>query len=558
MKQPRETKQFSESEKAIALQTQQERETEKRQHIKRSGRYLPQAKSYRFNDFTNKITLAIEWLKKYTIQPIFNQLSQANFFQFLAIGSIIVAIFTLLTETDERREKAIYEAWKVSNSAKNELSGVIILALERLNQEKYSLSAIDASNTDLRRINLTGANLKKVNFRGANLTKANLKRANLLKADLKKIKLRSADLRESLLMEANLEEANLTLTNLKDADLWRANLVKADLTRADLTGADLTGADLTNARLQEANLSEASLRGANLTNAQLQGANLTNARLKGANLESANLKASNLAQISLDKSQLVTFNNNTIFPKNFRPERRGMVKSESISEKELVISQAVVWWGFITDSQRNKTELRYEVTIKDGSLEIVLAPYGQTPLQLENIDFNGTELLFSVPGAEPLQCELRRQLHSRYVGQCRNAQNQTLNMRMAPSFREIPLRGRKLAPSEIDLQILQRALQILHDESVWHQEDERGCEDDKKQDSWSLFCALYQASLQVDSKYLHSRPAMKEARDVIKEITNKRPFEHRLRDYNNLTETTFEDVQNVLKIAIERLKKKVR
>ena len=556
MEQPRETKQFSESENTSNLQTQHQRETERRQHIKRSGKYVPQSDSYRFSSFVNLLTPVIEWAKKYSIQPIFNQLSQANFFQFLATASVIMAIFILLTEADERKEKAIYEAWNISNSAKNEQSGVLILALERLNKEKYSLSGIDAPNTDLRRINLTGANLRTVNFRGANLKEANLRGANLLRADLNKIKLRSSDLEGVLLMEANLEEANLTLTNLKGADLWAANLVKADLTGANLTGADLTGANLTNAKLEGANLTNAQLKDANLTGADLTGANLTNAQLKGANLESANLEASNLTKIQ-ELSQLASFNSKTIFPKNFRPEETGMVKRKSVGQQDIVTSSAV-WWGFITSPQRKKTELRYEVSIKDGFLNIVLAPYGQTPLQLENIEFNGIELFFSWPRAKPLQCELRRQLHRGYVGQCRDAQNQTLDIRMNPSFREKPLRGRDLAPSEIDLQILQQALEILYDESVWHQADERVCDDDEKQDSWSIFCALYRASLEVTSKYLHSRPAMKEARNVIREITNKRPFEHRLRDYNNLPETTFEDIQNVLELAIERLEEKVR
>ena len=524
MKQPRETKQFWESQNTDpTTQRQQEKKTEKRQHIKRSGKYTPLTNSYQFNSFGDIFTLGSRWSKK-TSQSIFKQISRVNFFQFLATASIIMAVFILLTEADERKEQAIYEAWKVANSDKNELPGVTILALERLNKEKFSLSGIDAANTDLRGINLIGANLSKINFRKANLTKANLTRVNLLAADLKKIQLNSADLKESLLMEANLEEANLAVTNLKKADLWRTNLVKADLTGADLTGADLTGADLTGANLTNAQLENVSLRGANLTGANLTGANLTNAQLKGAKLDSANLKASNVAQINLSKSNLFTFNSNTVFPKNFRPESRGIIESKSISQKERLIDRAVVWWGFITDSQRNKTELRYEVTIKDGSLEIVLAPYGQSPLQMENIDFSGTELLFSWPRAEPLKCELRRQPYSRYVGQCLNTQNQTLNMRMASSFRERPLKGRKLAPSKIDLQILQRALEILHDESVWHQEDERICDDDKKQDSWSLFCALYNASLQVDSKYHHQRPAMKEARDVIREITNNSQF----------------------------------
>ena len=98
----------------------------------------------------------------------------------------------------------------------------------------------------------------------------------------------------------------------------------------------------------------------------------------------------------------------------------------------------------------------------------------------------------------------------------------------------------------------------MHDESVWHKTDERVCDDDEKQGSWSMFCALYQASLDVTSEYLHQRPAMKEVRQVIREITNNRPFEHGIKDYNNLPETTFDDVMNVLEIAIKRLNKKVR
>ena len=555
MKQSRDKKQFFQNKKTGHLQNQHDQEREIRQHIKRSGKYFNLAHGDQFSDSLKVVSPAIRWSRKYAIQPIINQLSQANFLQFLTTASIVVAVAIFLAYRDECREKALYEAWKVSNSSKNKPSEVIVLALERLNKYKYSLSGIDASNTNLKKINLTEANLKQVNFKEANLKQANLKGANLLKADLKKTKLQFANFEEALLMKADLEEANLTLTNLKGADLWGANLVKANLNGANLRKADLTGADLTGASLIGADLAGARLRRANLTGVNLAGANLTNAELKGANLDSANLETSNLPKTNLEDLKLASFNSKTIFPKNFRSEVRGMMKTKSLIQNT---ENHSVWWGVVADSQKNKTDLRYEVSFKDGSLNIVLAPYGITPIHLENIEFNGAELLFSLPVQELLQCELRRQINSKYVGQCHNAQNQVLNIKMAPSFREKPLKGSKLAPTETDLQILQRALEILHDESVWHKTDERVCNDDEKQGSWSMFCALYQASLDVTSEYLHQRPAMKEVRQVIREITNNRPFEHGIKDYNNLPETTFDDVMNVLEIAIKRLNKKVR
>ena len=144
MKQPREKTQFagSESKSNSNSATQHRIEAAMRQHITRSGRYVPRAESYKSDDFVSVIHQKIKWSKKHAVQLIFNQLRQANCFQFITTASIIVAVFILLTEADERREKVIYEAWKVLNSAKNEQSGAIVLTLERLNKEKHSLSGM--------------------------------------------------------------------------------------------------------------------------------------------------------------------------------------------------------------------------------------------------------------------------------------------------------------------------------------------------------------------------------------------------------------------------------
>ncbi len=435
----------------------------------------------------------------------------------------------------------------------------------------------DFQNSDLRRANLKEADFFEVDLRGRDLTKANLRGANLLKANLVETKLKEANLEGALLIGANLQKANLRFANLNGSDLLEANLKRANLWGANLLRADLRGANLESANLKGANLERADLLGVNLQGANLEGANLSKARIKSADLRGANLDKANLNGI---RSEVAIFDRRTIFPKNFRPETKRMVENKLIEQTD-PLEIFPLWWAFITDTQGNQKNLRLRVSIKEGFLKIFWADYGKTPILLENTEFNGKQLLFSLTDKHFLQCQLERQLYRQphrqlypryfqknyyiYVGKCLNYRDpesinyeaSTLNITMASSSRGRPLRGRNLAPSQLDIKILQRALEILDNESVWNKADERVCDDDKTNGSWSMFCALYSASLEVTLKYLHSRPAMTEVRKVIEEVTNNQPFEHRIRDYNNSPETTFKDVREVLEIAIERLQTKV-
>ncbi|SVD40425.1 uncharacterized protein METZ01_LOCUS393279, partial [marine metagenome] len=70
--------------------------------------------------------------------------------------------------------------------------------------------------------------------------------------------------------------------------------------------------------------------------------------------------------------------------------------------------------------------------------------------------------------------------------------------------------------SKEDLQILQRANEILSDESKWNSNDNRECnEDDTK---WSLFCALKKATIETLGKYDHRRVALMEVRWIIQQL----------------------------------------
>ena len=54
-----------------------------------------------------------------------------------------------------------------------------------------------------------------------------------------------------------------------------------------------------------------------------------------------------------------------------------------------------------------------------------------------------------------------------------------------------------------DLLILQRAAEILNDKSLWDNNDDRICYEDDT--SWSLYCALHKASIDILGEYQHRR-----------------------------------------------------
>jgi hypothetical protein len=114
-----------------------------------------------------------------------------------------------------------------------------------------------------------------------------------------------------------------------------------------------------------------------------------------------------------------------------------------------------------------------------------------------------------------------------------------------------------------DLRILRRADALLGDASVWNRHDDRVCDDDEASGKRSLFCALQKADREILGEYQHRNVALQEVRFVIQDATRQtemviralRRFSlpHRLMDFNNLPETRFEDVKQVLRVASERI-----
>ena len=126
------------------------------------------------------------------------------------------------------------------------------------------------------------------------------------------------------------------------------------------------------------------------------------------------------------------------------------------------------------------------------------------------------------------------------------------------SFGQVPEENRNLVFDSVDLRIIQRADSILSDSLKWNKHDDRECTDDIGTGNYSLYCALYKASIDIAGEYVHRRAAMQIVRFTLEKYDNGRVTNHRLMDWNNHPETTFKEVKKVLKESIDTVVKQLR
>lgn len=100
--------------------------------------------------------------------------------------------------------------------------------------------------------------------------------------------------------------------------------------------------------------------------------------------------------------------------------------------------------------------------------------------------------------------------------------------------------------TESDLLIIRKTIVLLKDEKQWNRNDDRLCKDDIANKSYSLFCALQTASIEVAGSYDHRKAVLQIIRKTIAEMYPNKAFEHRLRDFNNLPETTHTVLMDLL------------
>jgi len=110
----------------------------------------------------------------------------------------------------------------------------------------------------------------------------------------------------------------------------------------------------------------------------------------------------------------------------------------------------------------------------------------------------------------------------------------------------------------LDVQILKRANDILSSESVWSKEDDRKCQDDIESNKYSLFCALYKASVDIVGEYDHRKPGLQQVRWIIDDQYKERLAGHRLMDFNNHVKTNFDEIKNLLQESTLITEQKVK
>ena len=210
-----------------------------------------------------------------------------------------------------------------------------------------------------------------------------------------------------------------------------------------------------------------------------------------------------------------------------------------------------VLFGISTPTQTSGYE-RFEIQTQGSGMMIVSAPYGKTPrgwgpLIVKpdgSIEFNWT-------GDPEVPCALRRVDARNYQGACGKS-GQNARPLILTRWNE-PSDGLELPASDIELNILAKAREFLSGPSVWNRHDDRVCEDDATRKSWSVFCALYQASIAVTGEYLHARPVMTEARASLAKLTRGRPFQHPIMDFNNAESTTYADIAMLFDLTEKQL-----
>jgi len=119
--------------------------------------------------------------------------------------------------------------------------------------------------------------------------------------------------------------------------------------------------------------------------------------------------------------------------------------------------------------------------------------------------------------------------------------------------------GHYLIFEPVDLEILKRADALLSDSSKWNKNDDRECDDDNINESYSLYCALAKASEEIigewdDEPY---KPAIRMVLFTLKKYENRRVIESVFEEWNNHPNTTFEELKIVLKESIDEIKKQL-
>ena len=221
-------------------------------------------------------------------------------------------------------------------------------------------------------------------------------------------------------------------------------------------------------------------------------------------------------------------------------------------------AQQSLWFGTV-NMQGKITQGRFEVFSDTVIKTIIYAPYGIRPTVFRDVKQQKNQLTFSWQIDQlTYSCLLSRQDSSAYTGACTCKKEQPIQLIIRKFSKEDAiLQGDSLHASQKEIQILDRALSLLNNGNNWNRLDNRICDNSSYPYKWSLFCALHQASIDIDSEYRHLRPAIQAARQAIEEATSGKKYDHVLRDFNNEAQS-FDSITQVLNRAKEIITEKIK
>lgn len=191
-------------------------------------------------------------------------------------------------------------------------------------------------------------------------------------------------------------------------------------------------------------------------------------------------------------------------------------------------------YGFYTDPSGQVQGGRFYFIDDGTSLRVSLVPYGRTAVELpvQAYDRDTGKLELGWEGLPERHCRLVRHGDDLFLGNCIEGENvMPMAIRLASRY-DVEWMGTYFSVSRTDVDIVQKAIDLLGGQQGRNPADDRNCDDDTTAGRFSIFCALYAASVEVAGVYRHRRPAIQAVRD---ELWNRFPgdYQHLLRDINN-------------------------
>lgn len=215
-------------------------------------------------------------------------------------------------------------------------------------------------------------------------------------------------------------------------------------------------------------------------------------------------------------------------------------------------------YGFYTEPSGRVTMGRYYF-IDDGSnLRVRLVAFGKTAVELpvRKYDRERGALELGWDGKPDRRCRLDRQNDALYLGNCtEHLSVMPIAIRVANEY-DAEWQGTYFPVSDVDLAIVEKTKQILEAQDQRNVNGDRNCDDDSESKRFSVFCALYVASIEIAGVYRHRRPAIHAVRDGLR-ARFPGDYAHMLRDINNNTSISDAEFVHALDAAYTALQDEI-